>query len=212
MSRNGICVFFDSLREPSIDSEAAGRVHVLPGHIEGEKGRYYQCSDRNRDWDEGPRSEEWFHEKLDLAADICGLDLYVKDTVRALELDYRFIDNKGRVTGSLGPATLASEAAYCRGFSKCPKGNGCSLVNKSTPAQVSEDSRIWVYRILNPESSCAAVVSNNELPKELFLLARGSVVWGFGGYQCVIQGFNCLDCCIRVSTLILGQFSVIKGT
>lgn len=166
VSRKGLCFFFDSLLEPSIDSEVVGRVHVLPGYIEWEKRKYFHCSDRTRDWKEDPKDEKWFYNRIDQAADICSFDLHIKDTARALELDYRFIDISGRVSGSLGPSALASEAAYCRGFFKCPKRDGCAPLNPSMSIEVSERSRIRLYRMSSPEPSCAAIVLSGQSPKE----------------------------------------------
>ena len=125
VSHAGICVYNDTLREPSVSNELIGRLHVTAGWIEHAERRFSRITDMRHE-NRSQISMHNFDVARGWASQFDNLKLHVADTARSLQVEYVFSSaSKSYPDISIGPcafdlakSTLTRESQCSQQF--CP--------------------------------------------------------------------------------------------
>jgi hypothetical protein len=196
---NGICAFLDILRDVSVDAEVAGRIQVLPGHIELEKKSYTSLQDQTP---KGGNDDL----VLPLKAAHASEDLYEKPKLRVKEGPNHLqclMEFKGSNTQNspilIGPAKLASILSTRRGLVPCPqKDKPCIqvpglevTVQERYQSMVAPGKTLHFYRLDSDESAMLALVA--------IVACLAQLSENFSIY---LVSHLCYQCCVRAALAV----------
>jgi hypothetical protein len=194
ISANGVCIYSDSLREPSDDRQLINRIHVIPGQIECH-GRSYFCVEEWRSDDLGQvwDDERWM--EIQDQAKICTFRVAVRETVRSIAVRYVVVDELDQASGpTFGPLRLATWASTRRGLVSCPEEH------RADARSAEHATSIAPPELLDQLSDAGVQLRQLKLPllgRCVTLSAYELRTLGNEEEVLILREDQCLACCIK---------------
>lgn len=197
---SGICAFLDILRNISIGSESAGRVHVMPGMIEHDHKTYAQVRDNEVEL----RRRKSSVTELDSALlDLNDLILEVTETAQSLAVNFVFQrhgddpKNDWRPYLYVGPSDIVDRAHQARGLVKCnaPLRSCKRRHPRNITCDRTEDPILKLSMDGDSIDVCNAANSNDILR----VIALHVATVKNPTYFCVLSDEECIECCLETA-------------
>ena len=195
LSVNGICVYQDILREPSLDAELTSHVHVIPGKIDSSGRPFSQVKDQTYSMKEGRRSnEDGVPAVFKNVAQSARVRFRVRETVQTLHTALDFNFSTPFVFSGIGPKRLTSRVTFSGGVLRClghtpeTQDRVSIRLEESFNSFTWGDHLIWLFR-----GNLAACIAVFALLDETCRL------------KVLINDINCLDCCLDLITKTEGE-------
>lgn len=210
LSDAGICAFMNSLCDPATDQERTYRVTVMAGRIEKDERPYDLIADlHTRDDVDMSRYEiTTMPDIIERASKTTKIALKIREGLKSLEAAFELQDDTGKAWFDFGPAMLNIMTSQARGRVPCQR-HQCrtlSAVWRKAPddlfriTQLEDKEVIWC-NLGSEIERCALITAADALRTESFdqydAALHSSADVPDDPYFTILQGRNCLDCCLR---------------
>jgi hypothetical protein len=193
VSASGVCVYSDSLREPSDDRRLISRIHVVPGQIECHERPYFCVEEWHTEytgliWDD----ERWV--QIQDRAKMCSVKVAVRETIRSIAVHYVVLDELDQASGAtLGPLQLATWASTRRGLVFCPEAHRTesAAAMATIPSELLDqlrDAGVKLRLLKAPLLGRCVALSGYELQS-----------MGESEERMILREDQCLPCCIKAA-------------